>query len=307
MPVTVADHLPAVKILREENIFVMTQQRAFHQDIRPLHIAILNLMPTKITTETQILRLLSNTPLQSDVRLLQPQSHVSKNTSSEHLEAFYSTFEEIVRTGEKFDGLIITGAPVEQMDFTEVHYWEELKAIMDWADSHVYSTLHICWAAQAGLYCYYDIPKYPLEKKCFGVFQHRVLAPANALVRGFDETFYVPHSRHTEVRLEDVQAVPDLQVLATSEEAGPYLMASQDGRRVFVTGHSEYDWNTLQLEYERDVERGLHPEVPKHYFPHDDPTQRPIVCWRSHANLLFTNWLNYCVYQETPFDISQIG
>ena len=299
MPIKVPDNLPAKEILAAENIFVMDETRAFHQDIRPLRIAILNLMPTKETTETQLLRLIGNTPLQVEAVLLHPKTHVSKNTPAEHLEMFYKTFDDI--EDEKFDGMIITGAPVEQLEFEQVDYWEELKTIMDWTVDNVTSTFHICWGAQAGLYHHYGIPKYPLPEKLFGVFRHRVTKPNTSLLRGFDEVFYVPQSRYTEVRKEDIERVPQLEILADSEEAGVYIVASKDGKQIFVTGHSEYDPHTLQWEYERDKAKGLRISVPKNYFPNDDPTQKPVSNWRAHGNLLFSNWLNYYVYQITPY------
>ncbi len=305
MPIRIPDNLPAVETLNSENIFVMSEDRAYHQDIRPLKIAILNIMPTKITTETQLLRLLGNTPLQVEIVLLHPASHMSKNTPEEHLETFYKTFDEV--QGQHFDGLIITGAPVEQMPFEDVNYWEELKRIMDWSKKNVYSTLHICWGAQAGLYYHYGVPKRDLPQKMFGVFEHTKIKEHVKLLRGFDDVFFVPHSRHTEITHEDVAMVDKLEILAESKEAGVYLVASKDGRHIFATGHSEYDPYTLKLEYERDVEKGLDIEVPKNYFPGDDPTKEPIVRWRGHGNLLFLNWLNYYVYQETPYDLTNIG
>ncbi|SMP38504.1 homoserine O-acetyltransferase MetA [Anoxynatronum buryatiense] len=305
MPVKIPDTLPAAEILAGENIFVMKESRAYHQDIRPLKIAILNLMPTKTATETQLLRLLGNTALQVDVVLLHPATHDSKNTPQHHLTTFYKTFEEVRH--EKFDGLIITGAPVEQMPFEEVNYWEELQQIMEWKKTHVFSTLFICWAAQAALYHYYGVPKYPLSAKLFGVFSHQVHQPHVKLLRGFDDLFQAPHSRHTEVRAEDLEAVPGLDILATSPEAGVYMAATRDGKNIFVTGHSEYDPLTLKAEYDRDVKAGFSIDVPVNYFPEDDPSKTPLVTWRGHANLLFANWLNYYVYQETPFDLNQIG
>jgi len=305
MPVKIPDTLPAAEILTGENIFVMKESRAYHQDIRPLRIAILNLMPTKTATETQLLRLLGNTALQVEVVLLHPATHESKNTSQHHLTTFYKTFEEVRH--EKFDGLIITGAPVEQMPFEEVNYWEELQQIMEWKKTHVFSTLFICWAAQAALYHYYGVSKYPLSSKLFGVFRHQVHQPHVKLMRGFDDLFDAPHSRHTEVRAEDLAAVPGLDILATSSEAGVYMAASRDGKNIFVTGHSEYDPLTLKAEYDRDVKAGLSIDVPANYFPNDDPSKMPLVTWRGHANLLFANWLNYYVYQETPFDLNEIG
>lgn len=304
MPIKIPDNLPASEILHSENIFVMPEHRAFHQDIRPLRIAILNLMPTKISTETQLLRLLGNSPLQVDIVLLHPKSHISKNTPEEHLTSFYRYFEDVKE--QKFDGLVITGAPVEQYDFEEVNYWEELKEIMDWSVRNVTSTFHICWGAQAGLYHHYGIPKFPLNAKMFGVFSHKIVKKNVKLLRGFDDEFYVPQSRHTEVRREDIEKVAELEILSVSEDSGVYIAASRDGRQIFVTGHSEYDPCTLKFEYDRDVAKGLDIEVPKNYFPDNDPTREPLVRWRSHANLLYCNWLNYYVYQETPFDLNEI-
>lgn len=304
MPIKIPDNLPASEVLISENIFVMNEGRAFHQDIRPLRIAIVNLMPTKITTETQLLRLLGNNSLQVDIVFLHPETHQSKNTSEEHLRNFYKTFSEI--KNEKFDGLIITGAPVEQLEFEEVNYWDELTLIMEWAKHHVYSTLYICWAAQAGLYYHYQVPKYSLPTKMFGVFEHRICPKYVKLLRGFDDLFLAPHSRYTEVRKVDIEKVPELEVLAESSEAGVYLVASKDGRHIFVTGHSEYDPLTLKAEYDRDIAKGLPIVVPANYFPDNDPSKDPLVKWRGHANLLFSNWLNYYVYQETPFDLSEI-
>lgn len=304
MPIKIPDQLPAKEILHNENIFVMDETRAYHQDIRPLRIAILNLMPTKEVTETQILRLLSNTPLQVEVVLLHPKTHKSKNTSAKHLEQFYKTFDDVEH--EKFDGMIITGAPVETLEFEEVNYWEELSRIMEWTKYNVMSTFHICWGAQAGLYYHYGIPKYPLPQKLFGVFPHTVNRQNVKLLRGFDDVFYVPQSRHTEVRREDIEAVPELEILSESEEAGIYIVASKDGRQIFVTGHSEYDPLTLKWEYERDLNKGLDIAIPKNYFPNDDPNRMPPSTWRAHGNLLFSNWLNYYVYQETPYDLSEL-
>lgn len=304
MPIKLNDDLPAFEILDNENIFVMPEHRAFHQDIRPLKIAILNLMPTKITTEVQLLRLIGNTSLQIEIELLHPKTHVSKNISEEYLTTFYKTFDEVKH--QKFDGLIITGAPVEQMDFEEVNYWDELKEIMDWSVHNVYSTLHICWGAQAALYHHYKIPKHQLEKKMFGVFSHKITSKRVEILRGFDDEFFVPHSRHTEVRREDIEKVPDLNILAESEESGVYMVTAKKGRQIFVTGHSEYDPLTLKSEYDRDVNKGLDIEVPRNYFPEDDPTKDPIVKWRGHANLLYSNWLNYYVYQETPYNLNEL-
>lgn len=304
MPIKIPNNLPATEILINENIFVMTEDRAFHQDIRPLKIAILNLMPLKIPTETQLLRLIGNSPLQVEVVLLQPKSHQCKNTPEEHLINFYKTFDEV--QDQKFDGLIITGAPVEQMEFEEVDYWDELTQIMDWSKHNVYSTYYICWAAQAGLYHHFGIPKYLLPEKLFGVFPHYVCKKYVKLLRGFDDQFLVPHSRHTEVRREDIEKVPELEILSESPEAGVYIVATKDGRHIFVTGHSEYDPLTLKWEYERDVAKGLKIAVPKNYYPNDDPSQPPVVKWRGHANLLYVNWLNYYVYQETPYDLNEL-
>lgn len=304
MPVKIPDSLPATGILESENIFVMGEDRALHQDIRPLHIAILNLMPTKIATETQLLRLLGNSPLQVEITLLHMESHESRNTPSEHLLEHYTTFAEIRR--RRFDGLIITGAPVENMPFEEVDYWEELKEVMDWARTHVTSTFYICWGAQAGLYHYYGIPKHPLAEKAFGVFPHHINVRYEKLLRGFDDMFFVPHSRHTEVRREDILAVPGLVLLSESEESGVYLVISADRRHIFVTGHSEYDPLTLKGEYDRDIDKGLPIQVPRRYFPGDDPGRDPLVLWRGHANLLYANWLNYYVYQQTPYDLTDL-
>jgi homoserine O-succinyltransferase len=304
MPIKIPDNLPAAEVLNNENIFVMYEERAYHQDIRPLKIAILNLMPTKIVTETQILRLLGNSPLQVDIVLLQPRNHNSKNTPGEHLTTFYRHFEDI--KNQKFDGMIITGAPVEHLEFEEVDYWDELVEIMDWSIHSVFSTFHMCWAAQAGLYHHYGVPKYPLKEKMFGVFPHSVTKKNVKLLRGFDDVFYVPHSRHTEIRRSDIEKVPDLQILSESQEAGVYIVASRDERKVFVTGHSEYDALTLKSEFDRDTAKGLDIRVPKNYYADDNPNSQPAVKWRSHANLLFSNWLNYYVYQETPYDPSKI-
>ncbi|MBT2292865.1 homoserine O-succinyltransferase [Paenibacillus albidus] len=304
MPIKIADSLPAKEILSGENIFVMDESQAFHQDIRPLRIAILNLMPTKETTETQLLRLIGNSPLQVDVVLLHPRSHTSKNTSPEHLKSFYTTFDEI--SHRRLDGLIVTGAPVEQMEFEDVNYWEELQEIFEWSKHNVTSTMHICWAAQAGLYHHFGVNKVALPEKCFGVFSHTVNQNNIKLLRGFDEVFHVPHSRHTDVSREEIEANPNLQILAESEEAGIYLVATLDGKQIFVTGHSEYDPFSLKWEYDRDVLKGMDVPVPKHYYPNDDPERTPPAVWRAHANLLFSNWLNYYVYQETPYDIGPI-
>ncbi len=304
MPIRIPDKLPATTQLRGENIFVMSETKAMHQDIRPLKIAIVNLMPTKIATETQLLRLLSNSPLQVEIDFVQMDSHVSKNTPVEHLQAFYKSFSDIKH--EKYDGMIITGAPVENMPFEEVDYWQELTELMEWTKTNVTSTFHICWAAQAGLYYHYGVDKYPLEKKCSGIFKHKVNRSTAKLLRGFDNEFYAPHSRHTEVRAEDIKKVSDLEILADSDEAGVYIVFTKKGRQIFVMGHSEYDANTLRDEYFRDLDKGMNPEVPKHYFPDDNPKKKPVVKWRSHASLLFSNWLNYFVYQITPYDIKNI-
>ncbi|MFC5402784.1 homoserine O-acetyltransferase MetA [Cohnella soli] len=303
MPIKVPDNLPAKEVLAGENIFVMDESVAYHQDIRPLRIAILNLMPTKETTETQLLRLIGNTPLQVEAVLIHPKTHTSKNTSADHLETFYKTFDDI--KDEKYDGLIITGAPVEHLEFEDVNYWEELKEIMDWTVDNVTSTFHICWAAQAGLYHHYGVPKYGLEEKVFGVFPHTVTKPNVKLLRGFDETFHVPQSRHTDVKREDVAKVQELEILSESAEAGVYIASTADGKQIFVTGHSEYDPQSLKWEYDRDKSKGLDIAVPKNYYPNDDPTKTPISTWRAHANLLFSNWLNYYVYQATPFELGK--
>ena len=305
MPIRIPDALPATEILEGENIFVMTEFRALHQDIRPLRVLILNLMPTKIATETQLMRKLSNTPLQIQVDLLRTKSHEATHVSAGHLETFYRTFEDI--ENEHYDGLVITGAPVELMEFEEVDYWEELCRIMDWSSTHVHSTLHICWGAQAGLYYHYGIQKYRLPKKASGVFEHRLLKPKSPLVRGFDDRFYAVHSRNTDVKIEDVEAVDDLEIVAVSDEVGLYIVKSVDSRRFFVFGHPEYDTDTLKLEYERDVKRGINPEIPVNYFPDDDPSRAPLNVWRSQAQLFYTNWLNYYVYQTTPYDLEKVG
>ena len=298
MPIKIPNSLPARETLEGENIFVMTEYRAIHQDIRPLNLLILNLMPTKIATETQLLRKFSNTPLQIQVELLQTISHDAQNVDRSHLESFYTSYDQI--KDKNYDGLVITGAPVENLDFETVDYWEELCQIMEWSKTHVHSTLHICWGAQAGLYYHYGIPKYALPQKLFGVFDHRVLKPSSPLFRGFDDRFYAPHSRHTEVLEEDIRKVPGLEVLAVSEEAGVFAVKTEDSRQFFLLGHLEYDRNTLAQEYWRDVDRGLDIQVPRHYFPNDDPNQTPIVRWRSAGQLIYTNWLNYYVYQTTP-------
>ncbi len=304
MPIKIPNALPATETLLNENIFVMTETRALSQDIRPLSIALLNLMPTKIATETQLARLLGNTPLQVELELVHTKSHESKNTSQEHLLSFYKTFDEI--KDRKFDGLIITGAPVEQMPFEQVDYWDELCKIMDWSTSHVFSTLFICWGAQAALYHFFGVQKHDLDKKLFGVFPHRVEYRNSILLRGFDDVFMIPHSRHTTVLREDLEKVDGLRILASSDEAGVYAAMTKHGRQIFLTGHSEYDADTLQKEYLRDKNAGLPIEIPKNYFPNDDDTKSPLVTWRSHANLLYANWLNYFVYQTTPYVINDI-
>jgi len=300
MPVNVPNNLPAVQILRKENIFVMEHSQAIHQDIRPLRIAIVNIMPLKIVTETQLLRQLSNTPLQIEVDFLHMAEHESKHTPQEHLNFFYKTFDQVAH--KKYDGLIITGAPVEMMEFEEVDYWQGMTRIMEWSKTQVTSTLHICWGAQAGLYYHYGIKKYLLDEKMFGVFWHRVNDKKCPLVRGFDDRFLAPHSRHTGVNRDDIIKHPRLKLIAESKEAGPYIILSRDNKQVFVTGHSEYDANTLKEEYERDLKKGLKIHMPVNYFPDNDPSRDPVVLWRSHASLLFSNWLNYYVYQQTPFD-----
>ncbi|MDM8302558.1 homoserine O-acetyltransferase MetA [Collinsella tanakaei] len=305
MPIRIPDALPATETLKGENIFVMTEYRAIHQDIRPLHVLILNLMPTKIATETQIMRKLSNTPLQIEVELMRTKSHEATHVAASHLETFYRTFDEV--RDRHYDGLIITGAPVEQMPFEQVDYWAELCDIMEWSTTNVHSTLHICWGAQAGLYYHYGIDKYDLPAKASGVFEHRLVKPSSPLVRGLDDRFWAVHSRNTGVRREDVEAVPELEVIAVSDGVGLYIVKSTDSRRFFIFGHPEYDADTLRLEYERDVKRGIDPEIPVNYFPDDDPSQPPLNVWRSHAQLLYTNWLNYYVYQTTPYDIRQAG
>ena len=305
MPIKIPNQLPAKAVLQNENIFVMDEARALHQDIRPLRIAILNLMPTKIATETQLLRLLGNTAIQVEPVLVRMRTHDSKNTPEAHLRTFYKTFDEI--RGDKFDGLIITGAPVELLPFEEVDYWEELKDIFNWGYTHVFAHLYICWAAQAALYHQFGIPKYTLSAKQFGAFAHHVTRQNVKLLRGFDDVFYAPHSRHTEIRREDIEKEPLLEILAESDEAGVYILGTTDDRQLFVTGHSEYDPFTLKKEYDRDIAAGLPINVPVNYYPNDDPTQTPLVRWRGHANLLFANWINYYVYQETPFDLNQLS
>ena len=304
MPIKIPADLPATETLHKENIFVMTESRATKQDIRPLKILLLNLMPTKIATETQLARLLGNSPLQVDMEFLQTASHTPKNTSAEHMISFYKHFEDV--KDNKYDGLIITGAPVEKMPFEEVEYWDELCRIMEWSKTNVTSTFHICWGAQAGLYYHYGIQKYPLDKKLFGVFLHKAEYKRSMLLRGFDDEFWVPQSRHTTVLREDIEKHPELKILASSEEAGVYAVATERGKQIFITGHSEYDADTLKNEYLRDKNAGLPIDVPKNYFPNDDDTKEPVVRWRSHANLIYSNWLNYFVYQKTPYDLNTL-
>ncbi len=305
MPIRIPNDLPATGTLQQENIFVMTADRAVKQDIRPLEIVVLNLMPTKIVTETQLSRMLGNTPLQVNLELMHTTSHVSKNVAQEHLLTFYKSFDELKH--RKFDGMVITGAPVELMEFEEVDYWPELCRIMEWSKTNVHSTLHICWGAQAGLYYHYGVQKHELPEKLFGVFEHKADYKRSILLRGFDDVFWVPHSRHTTILREDIEKIPELKLLASSEKAGVYALMNDQGRQIFVTGHSEYDADTLKKEYLRDKNLGLPIHVPENYFPDDDDTQEPIVRWRGHANLLFSNWLNYFVYQTTPYDIMSIG
>lgn len=304
MPIKIPNDLPAVKTLNDENIFVMTETRAITQDIRPLKILLLNLMPKKIETETQLSRLLGNSPLQVDFEFIHTKSHKSKNTSAEHLFAFYKTFDDI--KDQTFDGMIITGAPVEHLEFEEVEYWDELCEIMEWTKTHVHSTFHICWGAQAGLYYHFGIKKQPLEQKMFGVFPHKVDYKRSILLRGFDDNFMVPHSRHTTINPNEVKKVKELRILSSSDEAGIYAISTKEGKQIFITGHSEYDKNTLADEYFRDLSEGKPIQIPKNYFPDDDVKKEPVVSWRSHANLLYSNWLNYFVYQTTPYDIKEI-
>ena len=305
MPIRIPNDLPAADVLQQENIFVMNQNRAGSQDIRPLEIVLLNLMPTKVVTETQLSRLLGNTPLQVNLSLMHTTSHQSKNTPQDHLLSFYKDFDELKH--RKFDGMVITGAPVEQLPFEEVDYWQELCQIMEWSKTNVHSTLHICWGAQAGLYYHYGIPKHDLDKKLFGVFPHQADYKRAILLRGFDDTFYAPHSRHTTVLRADIEKCPELRILASSQEAGVYAVMTKHGKQIFVMGHGEYDPDTLDREYRRDKALGLPISVPAHYYPDDDDTREPLVTWRGHANLLFSNWLNYFVYQTTPYDIMTVG
>ena len=304
MPIKIPRELPAFNVLSNENIFVMNDERAGGQDIRPLKIAILNLMPKKIQTENQLLRYLSNTPLQVEITLIETESYRGKHTPAEHMERFYSYFDDI--KNEKFDGLVITGAPVEQLEFNDVIYWEELKEIMEWSKENVFSTLHICWGAQAGLRYHYGVPKYRLESKMFGIFKHVVNKKNAELMRGLDDIFYAPHSRHTEVKRDDIEKVKELDILSESDEAGIFIVANKDYRQVFITGHLEYERNTLAEEYFRDIDKGMKIDVPKNYFPDDDPNKEPIVNWRGSASVVFGNWLNYCVYQSTPYDLKNI-
>lgn len=304
MPIRIPNDLPAFTTLSKENIFVMDGNRASGQDIRPLKIGIVNLMPTKIETETQLLRLLSNTPLQVDITLIYTETHIPKNTSLEHMKNFYTTFENVKE--EYFDGIFITGAPVEKLDFEEVTYWHEICRIMEWTKSHAFSTVHICWGAFAGLYYHYGLKKRLLSEKMFGVFPHRANAFNHPLMKGFDDIFYVPHSRYTEVRMEDIDKVRELAILAYSDEAGAYIVADRTNRQFFITGHAEYDRDTLKAEYFRDLEKGIDIDIPKHYFPDDNVNRTPPITWRSHAGLMYSNWLNFCVYQETPYDLTKL-
>lgn len=304
MPIRISSELPAFTTLGEENIFVMSKERAEHQDIRPLKVIILNIMPKKIETECQLLRLLSNTPLQVDIELLQMASHISKNTSRHHLEAFYKTFDEIRNC--RYDGMIVTGAPVELLDYEQVDYWNEITEIFEWSKTHVFSTLHICWAAQAGLYYHFGIPKYTLEKKMFGIFPHKTEVENSLLLRGFDDIFYVPHSRNTEVRREDIEKEKHLAILTSSEISGVHIIANTNGRQYFITGHSEYDRDTIASEYFRDLKKGIDIQMPCNYFPNDNPDNTPVFSWRCTANLMFSNWLNYCVYQRTPYNLDEL-
>lgn len=305
MPIRLPGHLPAVDVLERENVFVMSDQRAQHQDIRPLKILLLNLMPKKIETEIHIIRMLSNTPLQVDLELMRIHDKPSKNTSIEHMEAFYKDFDEV--KSKKYDGMIITGAPLGAIPFEDVLFWDEMKQVMDWTRTNVTSTLFLCWAVQAAMYHFYDINKRVLDKKVSGVYRHRLNSPHSPIVRGFDDVFDAPHSRYAEISMEAIEAHPDLELISSSDEVGAFLAARKDGRQVFVIGHSEYEPNCLKGEYERDIEAGLNPAIPENYFPNDDPTQQPLVTWKSHGNLLFNNWLNYYVYQATPYNIEEIG
>jgi homoserine O-succinyltransferase len=304
MPLKLPDKLPAIEILKGENIFVMDTSRATHQDIRPLRIVVLNLMPIKITTETDLIRLLSNTPLQIELKLMKLRSHTSKNTPVEHMRVFYETFESM--RDQKFDGFIVTGAPLEQMEYEDVQYWDELKEIFDWARTHVTSTLYICWAAQAAMYHFYGVPKYPLQEKMFGIFKHNTIDEPLPIFRGFDDEFYAPHSRHSEVRREDILARPELKLLSESDEAGVFMVSARGGREIFITGHMEYSPDTLDKEYRRDLDKGLPIAIQKHSYRDDDPAKKPLDRWRAHANLFYANWLNYYVYQETPYELGKL-
>mgnify|MGYP001354217095 FL=1 len=304
MPINIPNNLPAYKTLLNENIFVMSHDRASKQDIRPLRIAILNLMPTKIVTETQLLRLLSNTALQVDIDLIQTASHTSKNTSASHLHNFYTTFDKVRHL--RYDGLIITGAPIEHLEYDDVNYWDELKEILEWSKTNVYSTMHICWAAGAGLFYHYGVEKHLLDEKVFGVFPHKVNCHNNPLLNSFDDVFMVPHSRYTDIKREDIDSIPSLNLLSYSDECGVYLVADKTNRQIFITGHSEYDRDTLKNEYLRDIERGINTKLPKNYFPDNNPDNTPILSWRCHSSLMFSNWLNFCVYQQTPFDLNEL-
>ncbi|MDR1860449.1 MAG: homoserine O-succinyltransferase [Bacteroidales bacterium] len=303
MPLNIPDKLPAIELLRSENIFVIDQTRASHQDIRPLRIVILNLMPVKITTETDLLRLLSNSPLQIEIDFMKIEDHEHRHTPAEHMKMFYKTFPQIA--GRRYDGMIITGAPVEQLEFDEVTYWDEMRRIMEWSVTHVTSTMFICWAAQAGLFHFYGVPKYRLSGKLSGIFRHRVLNDLAPIFRGFDDEYYVPHSRYTEVRAADIRKVPALEIMSASDEAGVNMVMAHNGRQIFITGHSEYSRDTLNNEYHRDLARKIPIDIPQHYYPYDDPTMTPVMRWRSAANLLFSNWLNYYVYQETPYNLDE--
>lgn len=305
MPIKIPNALPATEILESENIFVMTETRAMTQDIRPLHVLLINLMPTKITTETQIARVLSNSPLQVELELMQMKSHVAKNVSEDHMLAFYKTFDEV--RDYKYDGMIVTGAPVEDLEFEQVDYWDELCEVMEWSKTHVTSSFHICWGAQAALYYHYGIPKYKLPERLHGVYEHTIDRKSSMLIRGADDVFWAPHSRNTGNRLEDIEKVPEIRVIATSEEAGVYAMMTDNGKQVFITGHSEYDRDTLDGEYRRDLDAGKNPNVPVNYYPDDNPENAPVKRWRAHANLLYSNWLNYYVYQTTPYDFITVG
>lgn len=307
MPVKIPDNMPAVEALKNENIFVMTRGRAASQDIRPLKIGIVNLMPIKPVTETQLLRLLSNTPLQAEITFIRTGTYTGKNTDVSHLETFYVTIDDVIKSGERYDAFIMTGAPVEKLEFEDVLYWDELKRLMDWMDENVYSTMFICWAAMAALYHHYNIPKHALSRKCVGVFPHKVLNTHHPLTRGFNETFLAPHSRYTEVRKADIKAIDDLEIIAESNVAGVYIIASKDGRRVYVTGHGEYDVDTLRNEYLRDTAQGITDSFPVNYFPDDDPDKEPVMRWRSHSSLLYINWLNYLVYQNTPYNLNNLS